>query len=93
MAIPVFPDQNLASFIQSFTEQLDEDFQSPTISKFQDYMPRCRAGLQAMEEVLLSATEYGAYLISFPMLELNSGQEFGAQADRFHEGAVSFWGR
>ena len=51
MALPVFPDQNLASFIQNFTEQLDEDFQSPTVSKFQDYMPRCRAGLQSMEEV------------------------------------------
>lgn len=51
MAIPVFPDQNLSSFVQNFTEQLDEDFQSPTVSKFQDYMPRCRAGLQSMEEV------------------------------------------
>lgn len=51
MAIPVFPDQNLSSFVQNFTEQLDEDFQSPSVSKFQDYMPRCRAGLQSMEEV------------------------------------------
>ncbi len=51
MAIPVFPDQNLSSFVQSFAEQLEEDFQSPTVSKFQDYVPRCRAGLQAMEEV------------------------------------------
>lgn len=51
MAIPVFPDQNLSSFIQSFIVQLEEDFQSPTVSRFQDYMPRCRAGLQSMEEV------------------------------------------
>ena len=51
MALPVFPDQNLSAFIQGFTEELEEDFQSPTISKFQDYMPRCRAGLQGMEEV------------------------------------------
>ena len=51
MALPVFPDQNLASFIKGFVAELEEDFQSPTISKFQDYMPKCRAGLQQMEEV------------------------------------------
>lgn len=51
MAIPVFPDQKLSSFIQKFNEQLEEDFQSPTVSKFQDYMPNCKAGLQSMEEV------------------------------------------
>ena len=51
MAMPVFPDQNLSSFIEDFIKELEEDFQSPTISKFQDYMPKCRAGLQAMEEV------------------------------------------
>jgi hypothetical protein len=57
MALPVFPDQNLSNFIRSFTEQLDEDFQSPSVSKFQDYMPRCRAGLQSMEEVQISLGE------------------------------------
>lgn len=51
MALPVFPDQNLSSFIKSFIAELEDDFQSPSISKFQDYMPKCRAGLQAMEEV------------------------------------------
>ena len=55
MALPVFPDQNLSSFIKSFTEELEEDFQSPSVSKFQDYMPRCRAGLQQMEEVSFSS--------------------------------------
>ena len=49
MAIPVFP--NLSIFIQNFIAELEDDFQSPTVSKFQDYMPKCRAGLQAMEEV------------------------------------------
>lgn len=51
MALPVFPDQNLSKFIENFVEQLEEDFQSPGVSKFQDYMPKCRGGLQAMEEV------------------------------------------
>ena len=51
MAIPVFPDQNLSVFIKNFIEQLEDDFQSPSVSKFQDYMPKCRAGLQTMEEV------------------------------------------
>ncbi len=51
MAIPVFPDQNLSTFIKGFIVQLEEDFQSPGVSKFQDYMPKCRAGLQTMEEV------------------------------------------
>ena len=51
MALPIFPDQNLSSFIKGFIAELEEDFQSPSISKFQDYMPRCRAGLQQMEEV------------------------------------------
>ncbi len=51
MAIPVFPDHNLSSFIQDFISELEDDFESPTMSKFQDYMPKCRAGLQAMEEV------------------------------------------
>ena len=51
MAMPVFPDQNLSNFIQDFISELEEDFQSPTISRFQDYMPKCRAGLQSMEEV------------------------------------------
>lgn len=51
MALPVFPDQNLSTFIQNFVGELEDDFQSPTVSKFQDYMPKCRAGIQAMEEV------------------------------------------
>lgn len=54
MAIPVFPDQNLSTFIKDFIEQLEEDFQSPGVSRFQDYMPKCRAGLQTMEEVSAS---------------------------------------
>lgn len=69
MALPVFPDQNLSSFIQSFIGQLEEDFQSPTVSKFQDYMPRCRAGLQSMEEVsgveeVGSDEEWGWYVLA-----------------------------
>ena len=47
----MFPNQNLSTFVQNFVEELEDDFQSPTGSKFQDYMPKCRDGLQTMEEV------------------------------------------
>ena len=47
----VFPDQNLSTFVENFVAELEDDFQCPSLSKFQDYMPKCRAGLQAMEEV------------------------------------------
>ena len=47
----VGPDQKLSHFVNQFVKELDEDFQSPTISKFQDYMPECRTGLIGMEDV------------------------------------------
>lgn len=63
MALPVFPDQNLSSFIKNFIAELEDDFQSPSISKFQDYMPKCRAGLQAMEEVSVCSFQFGRVLM------------------------------
>ncbi len=47
----VGPDKKLSHFVSQFSKELDDDFQSPTISRFQDYMPECRAGLLGMEEV------------------------------------------
>ena len=47
----VGPDKKLSHFVAQFVKELEEDFQSPTISKFQEYMPECRTGLIGMEEV------------------------------------------
>lgn len=47
----VGPDQKLSHFINQFIKEVDDDFLSPTVSKFQDYMPDCRVGLQGMENV------------------------------------------
>ena len=93
MAIPVFPDQNLSSFVKGFIQQLEEDFQSPSISKFQDYMPKCRAGLQTMEEVSALERDSSVSIVMICcVLEPVSGQESGAQADWVNEGVVPVWG-
>ncbi len=47
----VGPDKKLSHFIAQFVKELDDDFQSPTISRFQEHMPDCREGLLGMEEV------------------------------------------
>lgn len=47
----VGPDKKLSHFVAQFVKELDDDFQSPSISRFQDYMPDCRSGLLGMEEV------------------------------------------
>lgn len=47
----VGPDQKLSHFVTQFVKELEDDFQSPSISKFQDYIPDCRAGLLGMEDV------------------------------------------
>lgn len=90
MAIPVFPDQNLSSFVQSFAEQLEEDFQSPTVSKFQDYVPRCRAGLQAMEENL-SVDKSSVHKLTGSMKELfRSGEVYGNSMRTCAEDLIKF---
>ena len=51
MATTIGPDKQLSQGVDEFLKELDGDFQSPAVSKFQDYMPRCRKGVQLMEEV------------------------------------------
>ena len=45
------PDKQLSQFVDTFLKELEDDFQAPALSKFQDYMPKCRKGVQMMEEV------------------------------------------
>ena len=45
------PDKQLSQCVDDFIKELEDDFQSPAVSKFQDYIPRCRKGVQFMEEV------------------------------------------
>lgn len=51
MATTIGPDKQLSQCVDEFLKELEGDFQSPAVSKFQDYMPRCRKGVQSMEEV------------------------------------------
>ena len=37
--------------IEQFLKEIEDDFGSPGNSKFQDYIPKARKNLQAMEEV------------------------------------------
>jgi len=46
------PDKQLSQCVDDFIKELEDDFQSPAVSKFQDYIPRCRKGVQFMEESL-----------------------------------------
>ena len=41
----------LSQFNDAFLKELEDDFQSPGSSKFQNYMNNCRTGMQKMEEV------------------------------------------
>ena len=40
-----------AQLVNEFLKELDDDLVAPGQSKFQDYMPKCRKGMQAMEDV------------------------------------------
>ena len=51
MATVFGPGQKLSQFNDEFMKELEDDFQSPGSSKFQNYMNRCREGMQKMEEV------------------------------------------
>eukprot|EP00731_Ephydatia_muelleri_P010938 Em0005g1524a len=46
------PEFKLPSFVNEFLKELDDDLVAPGQSKFQEYMPKCRKGMQAMEESL-----------------------------------------
>ncbi|XP_064381820.1 arf-GAP with SH3 domain, ANK repeat and PH domain-containing protein 1-like isoform X2 [Halichondria panicea] len=48
----VGPGKKLSHFVAQFVKELEDDFQSPTISRFQEHMPDCREGLLGMEESL-----------------------------------------
>ena len=41
----------LSQFNDAFLKELEDDFQAPGSSKFQNYMNNCRTGMQKMEEV------------------------------------------
>ena len=41
----------LSQFNDAFLSELEDDFQAPGSSKFQNYMNDCRTGMQKMEEV------------------------------------------
>ena len=45
------PDKQLSMLVDTFLKELEDDFQAPAQSKFQDYMPKCKKGVQMMEEV------------------------------------------
>ena len=51
MATVFGPGQTFSQFRDEFMKELEDDFQGPGSSKFQNYMPHCRAGMQQMEEV------------------------------------------
>ena len=40
-----------AQLVNEFLKELEDDVAAPGQSKFQDYMPKCRKGMQAMEDV------------------------------------------
>lgn len=44
-------DQKLSQFVDQFIQQLEDDFAAPQQSRFQEYMPSCKKGVQEMEEV------------------------------------------
>ena len=47
-----FPDKHQHSqSIEQFLKEIEDDFGSPSNSKFQDYIPKSRKNVQAMEEV------------------------------------------
>lgn len=41
-----------SQLVNEFLKELEDDLAAPGQSKFQDYMPKCRKGMQAMEESL-----------------------------------------
>lgn len=51
MAAFVPDKQQLSQSIEQFLKEIDDDFSAPNNSKFQDYVPKCRKNVQAMEEV------------------------------------------
>ena len=55
MASVLGPAQKLSQFNDEFMKELEEDFQMPGSSKFQNYMNACRAGMTKMEEVSILA--------------------------------------
>ncbi len=51
MATIAGPDQKLSQVVDQFVQQLEDDFAAPQQSRFQEYMPTCKKGVQDMEEV------------------------------------------
>lgn len=47
------PDNKLEQFVEVFIKEIEDDFQAPAQSKFQNYMSQCRKGVQSMEEVCM----------------------------------------
>ena len=63
MAAVFGPGQKLSQFNDEFMKELEDDFQSPGSSKFQNYMNRCREGMQKMEEVSVSVFAWNEGLL------------------------------
>ena len=53
LAMAVFVTDKLqhSQSIEQFLKEIEDDFSSPSNSKFQDFIPRSRKNVQAMEEV------------------------------------------
>ena len=65
MAAVLGPAQKLSQFTDKFMKELEDDFQSPGSSKFQNYMNDCRTAMLKMEEVsVLGAVEDSEYTCS-----------------------------
>ena len=51
MAVFVTDKLQHSQAIEQFLREIEDDFGSPSNSKFQDYIPKSRKTMQAMEEV------------------------------------------
>ena len=80
------PDKQLLSqHIEQFLREIEDDFGSPTNSKFQDYIPKCRKNVQSMEEVGRGGVEREGRREGGTERERERGRERERQRERDRE--------
>ena len=69
------PDEKIAGYIDIFLRELDDDFQAPGQSHFQDYMAKLRRDVQNMEEVRRGERTMTERVLLFSLLQSLSGDK------------------
>ena len=77
------PDEKTAGYVDFFLRELDDDFQAPGQSHFQDCMAKLRRDVLNMEEVRGKRAVTGESVVILLLAEPLRGQELRQETHQF----------